>query len=70
MVICCLLKVSSNSQFMQLFTEVPPIRADAGYQVVTKMKLLKRRKSVEGAAVYFCEDIVLQMPTGKVSLNR
>ena len=50
---------------MQLLTEAPAIGVDAGYGVVTEVKLVQRRKAIERATVYFCQAIVFQVSVEK-----
>ena len=50
---------------MQLLTEAPAIRVDAGYGVVTEVKLVQRWKAIERATVYFCQAVILQVAVEK-----
>lgn len=57
--------MGNNLQLMQLLTEAPAVRVDAGYGVVTEVKLVERWKAIERAAVYFCQAVVIQVPVEK-----
>lgn len=50
---------------MQLLTEAPAVGVDAGYGVVTEVKLVQRRKAIERPTVYFCQAVILQVAVEK-----
>lgn len=63
------------SQFPQLLAELPSIRVDASYRVVTEEQLLKGGQAVQGAAVHLRQAVVVQVTAGdkklaKISITR
>lgn len=57
--------IETNLQLMQLLTEAPAIGVDAGYGVVTEVKLVQRWKAIERATVYLCQAVILQVAVEK-----